>query len=204
MSSVVVGDDAAGSAGTAKSKKPRRMSYIAAPNADSELPESIIVRFVDDCDPRVRRTALQSLVTLDKRGYRLKVEHFPLAQQALLDDDESVRRAALELIAGVCAVYPDVQVLARGQDDEHSAATVRLVDDGFSTICDMLGDLSVAVRTQACVLLGQVEGVGEDFLLQTFDKKVMSHLRSKKTEHELIKEKKRGQKLPTFGVRRGG
>ena len=33
---------------------------------------------------------------------------------------------------------------------------------------------------------GTMEGVCEDFLLQTFDKKVMSHLRKKKTEHELV------------------
>ena len=129
----------------------------------------------------------------------MKVEHFPLAQRALLDDNEAVRSAALDLIAGVCAVFPDVRVPARGQDDDHSDATIRLVDDGFSTICDMLGDISLAVRTQACVLLGKMVGVGESFLLQTFDKKVMSHLRSKKTEHELIKEKKLGKKLPTFG-----
>jgi hypothetical protein len=48
------------------------------------------------------------------------------------------------------------------------------------------------VRTQASTLLGNMVGVSEDYLMQTFDKTVMSHLRKKKTEHELMKEKARG------------
>jgi hypothetical protein len=98
----------------------------------------------------------------------------------------------MQLVVGVSALYPD-HLVAKGN---------RMIDDAFATVCDMLADLSVAVRTQASTLLGDMVGVSEDYLMQTFDKTVMSHLRKKKTEHELMKEKARGatgsNKLPGF------
>ena len=48
------------------------------------------------------------------------------------------------------------------------------------------------VRSEACRLLGRFEGVDEALLLQTLDKKVMSHLRAKKTEHEMVRDRHRG------------
>ena len=54
---------------------------------------------------------------------------------------------------------------------------VRLVDDAFIKICQMVNDLSMKVRAEAAGLLGSLHHVSPRFLQQTLDKKVMSHLK---------------------------
>ena len=54
---------------------------------------------------------------------------------------------------------------------------VRLVDDAFIKICQMVNDLSMKVRAEAVGLLGSLHHVSPRFLEQTLDKKVMSHLK---------------------------
>jgi hypothetical protein len=95
----------------------------------------------------------------------LKVEHFALGQVALLDDDEQVRQAGLELVVGVSAVYPDHLIVKTTGDGDAGGggggggsaggagagagagtSSNRMIDDAFATVCDMLSDLSVKVR----------------------------------------------------------
>lgn len=47
-----------------------------------------------------------------------------------------------------------------------------------------ISDLSMQVRTQAAKLIGGMTQVGNEFLHQTLDKKLMSNLRRKKSSHE--------------------
>ena len=54
---------------------------------------------------------------------------------------------------------------------------IRLIDDGFVKICNMMNDISVKVRTKAASLLGSLHQVGPKFLEQTLDKKLMSNMR---------------------------
>lgn len=54
---------------------------------------------------------------------------------------------------------------------------IRLVDDGFIKICNMVNDGSMKVRAKATSLLGSLHLVSFAFLEQTLDKKLMSHLR---------------------------
>ena len=54
---------------------------------------------------------------------------------------------------------------------------MRLVDDAFIKICQMVNDLSMKVRAEATGLLGSLHHVSPRFLEQTLDKKVMSHLK---------------------------
>ena len=54
---------------------------------------------------------------------------------------------------------------------------VRLVDDGFIKICNMVNDGSMKVRAEAMGLLGSLHLVSFVYLEQTLDKKLMSHLR---------------------------
>lgn len=61
-------------------------------------------------------------------------------------------------------------------------------DDTFIRTCDMATDQSIAVRSLATTLLGQFKGVSEKFLLQTLHKKLMSHLKVVKSEHERARE----------------
>ena len=54
---------------------------------------------------------------------------------------------------------------------------VRLVDDAFIKICNMVNDGSMKVRAEAMGLLGSLHLVSFVYLEQTLDKKLMSHLR---------------------------
>ena len=61
-------------------------------------------------------------------------------------------------------------------------------DDAFVKICDLVNDSSMLVRAQAAGLLGDFTGVSDKFLEQTLDKKLMSHLRGIKSEHQRQRE----------------
>ena len=57
------------------------------------------------------------------------------------------------------------------------AREVRMCDDAFARVCDLLNDLSMPVRTLAASLLGDFHSVNPHLLEQTLDKKLMSHLK---------------------------
>jgi integrator complex subunit 4 len=103
----------------------------------------------------------------------------------LKDDNEEVRLTALQIVQVIGVSFPEKLVPLQGD----VSTDIRLVDDAFVKVCDMVNDLSMQVRAQASRLLGLFKGVGFQFLEQTLDKKLMSHLRKKKTEHEKRKER---------------
>ncbi len=59
-----------------------------------------------------------------------------------------------------------------------------MLDDAFVKICDHVNDSSMPVRALAAQLLGDFTNVSEKFLEQTLDKKLMSHLRIIKSDHQ--------------------
>lgn len=71
---------------------------------------------------------------------------------------------------------------------QNSTMSLRLEDDAFIKICNMVNDGSVQVRSLAASLLGKFSHISEEFLLQTLDKKLMSHLRIVKSDHERQRE----------------
>jgi hypothetical protein len=62
---------------------------------------------------------------------------------------------------------------------EHVKQKVRLIDDAFSRVCDLVNDVSVVVRTKACVMLASYHDVEPVVLEQTFSKQIMSRLKHK-------------------------
>ncbi|XP_071501854.1 integrator complex subunit 4-like [Diadema antillarum] len=162
----------AGSSG--KSSKERRKGQL----------QRMLGEFTSDRDARVREAALQAMLSLHQRGQRLELDLYQQAVRSLADDHEGVRLVALKLVWVLGQVYPDESVSAPGSNEE----TLRLVDDGFAKICEMVTDLSLKVRAEAAGLLGSLHSVSTKFLEQTLDKKLMSGLRKKKSSHERQKE----------------
>lgn len=134
-------------------------------------------------DPRVRTTALQALLHLHNRGYKLDFSLYGSVCKALDDDYEGVRMAALRLIQVLSALYSERLI-----DVGNSKETNRLVDDAFAKICNSVSDLSLNVRVLAASLLGNMTCVSINFLEQTLDKKLMSNLRKKRSAHERQRE----------------
>ncbi|XP_066973639.1 integrator complex subunit 4 [Macrobrachium rosenbergii] len=130
-------------------------------------------------DNRVRTAAFNALLLVQEKGVKLSEEVYEKLCNALTDDYQCVREAALTLIKVVAE--SDSERLVPIPDSDHH---VRLVDHAFSQICNVVNDISVRVRTQAASLLGSMTNVSEYFLQQTLDKKLISNLRRKRSAHE--------------------
>lgn len=134
-------------------------------------------------DPRVRTAALQAVVKLHERGLKADMSIYGEAIQALSDDYEGVRIAALQLLWVVGQTYAESMVPVPDSQEQ-----IRLIDDAFAHVCNMINDISMKVRVEAALLLGSMTSVSSKFLEQTLDKKLMSNMRRKKSAHERQKE----------------
>lgn len=143
---------------------------------------SILVDFLKDSDARVRSSALRSLresilklnhsncknfsktpifeperrEESEQDALKIEIELYGQSVAALSDDSEIVRLEALRTI----------WVLANRRRES-------LVDDAFRKICNMVSDTSVRVRSEACGLLGTLNGVSETLLLQSLSKNLL-------------------------------
>ncbi|GFR90523.1 integrator complex subunit 4-like [Elysia marginata] len=154
----------------------------ASPDWPVSVPE-VLTRYISDSDPRVRCSAFEAMLTLHEGGKTLSFSAYSRACSALMDDYEGVRLAAMQQIWVLCHIYPENHVQVANSSEE-----LRLVDDGFAKICNMVTDISVKVRVKAAQLLGSLQQVGPRFLEQTLDKKLMSMLRRKQSAHERARE----------------
>ncbi|KAJ2559004.1 hypothetical protein EV175_000539 [Coemansia sp. RSA 1933] len=125
-----------------------------------------------DAHPKVRQTALSAMLRQHALGVGLPVDAYDDCVAATKDDAEQVRMAAVELVWAISSTYPVHPVVAR-----RGAPAVRLRDDAFVKVCDMVNDSAVAVRQRACAILGRFRQVDSALLAQTLSKQVMSHLR---------------------------
>ncbi|XP_029845486.2 integrator complex subunit 4 [Ixodes scapularis] len=144
---------------------------------------STLSDFSNNQDPRVRTEAFCAMLRLHSRGLRLDLSLYEHVTSALDDDYESVRIAALKLLEVLSHIYSDHLVRVRNSQEQ-----IRLADDAFAKICQMIGDLSMNVRIEAASLMGTMDHVSSHFLEQTLDKKLMSNLRRKRSAHERQKE----------------
>ncbi|CAO3690704.1 unnamed protein product [Rhizopus stolonifer] len=136
--------------------------------------QKIVSHYAQDHEPRVRKSALDSLVQMHLRGCPLDLSIYHLSVSALRDDYEEVRMGGLNLMGVLSSLYPEHRMkLAHEQLDE----TARLIDDAFNKVCDLVNDATVIIRTKACVMMASYQNVGSDMLQQTFSKQIMSHLK---------------------------
>lgn len=59
----------------------------------------------------------------------------------------------------------------------HENESIRLIDVAFTDICDLVNDISLAVRTKACIVLASYQQVDFNVLQQTFSKQLMKGLK---------------------------
>ena len=140
---------------------------------------TLVGKYTQSQDARVRHAAFEALLKIQGLGFKLDTSLYADFCLALNDDHESVRSVALHLIRALAAANPH-ETIRKGGD----GTVVRLLDDGFGKICSAVNDLSVRVRQTAMGLLGSMSGVGQTFLEQTLDKKLMSNMREKRSAHE--------------------
>ncbi|XP_021372137.1 integrator complex subunit 4-like [Mizuhopecten yessoensis] len=145
--------------------------------------QKLLMGFTQDHDPRVRSRAFQAMLQFHQRGLPLGEGIYQQACSALTDDYRGVRLAAIKLVWVLSHLYPDSLIAVPDSDEK-----LRLVDDGFTKICNMINDISMIVRVEAATLLGSLHQVSPKFLEQTLDKKLMSNMRKKESAHERAKE----------------
>ncbi|PVD19006.1 hypothetical protein C0Q70_21565 [Pomacea canaliculata] len=144
---------------------------------------SLLGQHTSDDEPRVRTSAFRGMLCLYERGQSLDQSIYSQACSGLQDDCEDVRRAAVKLVWVLSRLYPENLV-----NTEEGGQELRLVDDGFSKICNMVQDISMKVRMESASLLGSLHQVSSAFLEQTLDKKLMSNMRRKVSAHDRAKE----------------
>ncbi|KAI8968585.1 armadillo-type protein [Mycotypha africana] len=148
--------------------------------------QNIISHYTRDSDPRVRKSALNSLVRMHLRGCPLDLGIYNLSVIALRDDYEEVRMGGLNLMGVLSALYPEHRMrLAHEEINE----TTRLIDDAFNRVCDLVNDSAVTIRTKACVMMASYQHVGTDTLAQTFSKKIMSNFKRTVPKYKLQQKK---------------
>ncbi len=139
---------------------------------------------VGDSDMRVRCAALKALAVQPA----LPVALYTAARAALSDLYAECRILALEVVTRLAQQHAEA-VVAPLMLVAAESTGVRLVDDAFVCLCDLVNDNSARVRSLGLRATARLRGVGAAHLAQTLDKKVMSHLRRKRTEHEELRRK---------------
>ncbi|KAJ3383157.1 Integrator complex subunit 4 [Lobulomyces angularis] len=144
-------------------------------NMDLEL---IYMNHLDDFEATVRRTALECLIKLYCVSVTIESKKYEKVASLLKDDDENVRVSGLKLLWTIISSFPNTRLISSNGEG------LRLVDDAFIRFCDILNDNSVAVRVQACALLGTFRGVKQNYLLQTLSKKHLTESRVKRNSYK--------------------
>ncbi|KAI7897651.1 armadillo-type protein [Cokeromyces recurvatus] len=155
--------------------------------------QTIISNYARDCDPRVRKSALDALLQMHLRGCPLDLTIYNLSVWCLRDDYEEVRMGGLNLIGVLSALYPEHRMKLAHKDVNE---TTRLIDDAFNKVCDLVNDSAVAIRTKACVMMASYQHVGSDTLNQTFSKQLMLNLRRKLPRYKQQQKKYANDTIP--------
>ncbi len=71
---------------------------------------SLVGRYTLSSDPRVRSSAFEALLEMNRRGQKLDLSMYRDFCAALNDDYDGVRKAAIKLIYVLATTYPDEQV----------------------------------------------------------------------------------------------
>ncbi|KAI3839356.1 hypothetical protein MKX03_005872 [Papaver bracteatum] len=140
-----------------------------------EILFGVLLGFVNDPYPYVRRIALDGLVRLSKSVVEFKnggliAQGYDQAVDLFVDRNDCVRAAAIRVVCEWGQMLPDSGIGVGEQD---------WLDSVFVQLCSMVRDMSMEVRNEAFISLGKVKKVSEDILLQTLSKKVLGNLKER-------------------------
>ena len=158
----------------------RQTSYLIKSDTSGVIKMLRELSHHHDC--RLRSSALETLYHLHGEGTTMDISLYTEFCESLKDNYGGCRLTAMKLLEIMAQTYGDC--LCSGMDDDQ----IRLADDTFAKICNMMSDIEMSVRIQAATLLGKFTNVSTSFLDQTLDKKLMSNLRKKKSAHERNRE----------------
>lgn len=131
-------------------------------------------------DNRVRTAAYKAMVNCELGDVRMPPEAYIRVCEALDDDYQCVREAAIDIIKSIAISDGERRLPASGTGEEPE----RLADHAFFRICGCMNDVAVRVRVNAALALSSIPGVSPHVLLQTLDKKLFSNMRRKLSYHE--------------------
>ncbi|KAI3967639.1 hypothetical protein MKW92_040372 [Papaver armeniacum] len=142
----------------------------------NEILVLVLLGFINDPYPYVRRVALDGLVRLSKSVVEIKnggliAEGYDRAVDLFVDRNDCVRAAAIRVVCEWGQWLPDSNM----ENGEQA-----WLDSVFVQLCSMVRDMSMEVWNEAFVSLGKMKMVSEDILLQTLSKKVLGNLKERK------------------------
>uniref|UniRef100_A0A6B2KXX4 Clathrin/coatomer adaptor adaptin-like N-terminal domain-containing protein n=1 Tax=Arcella intermedia TaxID=1963864 RepID=A0A6B2KXX4_9EUKA len=142
--------------------------------------QSLLGEFSQDSDPRVRTVALKGFETSHQRGGVLDSESlYEFGILSLNDDDLNVRVEGIKFLWIMANLYPHRVVQIKNQGPK-----VTLVNYVFQKICSCLYDTSSRVRAMACALLGTLQHVDSNLLLQALSKRIINTDEPEKEDEE--------------------
>ncbi|CAJ0578141.1 unnamed protein product, partial [Mesorhabditis spiculigera] len=154
--------------------------------------EFVCYDMLSDRDSRVRLTALNALKKMIETDRSLRDSDYA---NMMLDSDRQVRIETLRLLQLFAKKFPETKVHDR---QDRRRLMILLSDDAFSAVCQGVNDMDKLVRAEAAHLLGEFVKVGESYLDQTLDKKLMSSKTTDRGESVFrVKESK-------FALTKGG
>ncbi|XP_057512953.1 LOW QUALITY PROTEIN: protein SIEL [Actinidia eriantha] len=135
---------------------------------------TVLLGFMKDPFPNVRRAALDGLVGLSKsvvvEDRDLVESCYCRAVELLTDMEDCVRSAAVRVVTQ----WGQLLVALTKDSNKRDWS-----DALFLQLCSMVRDMSVKVRVEVFDALGEIGMVSEDILLQTLSKKLLSALKDK-------------------------
>lgn len=154
---------------------------------ERQIPSSIttevilaLLRHSTHHDNRVRTASFKAMVCCERGRVIFPPEAYDRVCDAVDDDYQCVREAAIDLIKNIALNDPERRLTQADAGEEPE----RLADHAFFRICGCMNDVSVRVRVSAALALSCIPSVSPHVLLQTLDKKLFSNMRRKLSYHE--------------------
>eukprot|EP00116_Pleurobrachia_bachei_P004508 sb/3464770/ len=152
----------------------RRQSLLLVLRAlppDTSL--KFLTAYLDDDDPRVRRTAVQHLVegASSSPSLSIPISIYHKAVSLLDDPCDEVRLHAVRLIPQLVSRHSKERVVGS------AGRMVALPHHAFVQLCVLMRDISTPVRAEVAKTLGEFDAIDPEYLKQTLNKKVMGSMR---------------------------